>query len=137
MENPKLWMQALTYWEMMYGISSGASRYYAKERVRRDWYYKNNLWGGYKPKPDPYFGSVALKFSLWEQAEARHKGDVAKVMTQQEREDHEMGRRVAYLKAAPDNFIVTKTMDGSTEGWKPQGTLFMTSGKKLEFDNNK
>lgn len=72
--HPKLWMQALTYWEMMYGITgSGASRYYAKERVRRDWYYKGGLWGGYKPKP--YNGPVVLKFSLWEQAEARHKND--------------------------------------------------------------
>lgn len=70
-ECPDLWQQALTLSEIVHGVT----RFRAKEDIRRNWYYRNNLWGGYRVQVT---GPVALKFGLWDQAEARHKGDVAK-----------------------------------------------------------
>lgn len=64
----QLYYQARLYWEAYH-------RQIRNERVRKNWFHRNGLWADYLPKP--VTGPVPLKFSLWDQAETRHKGDKA------------------------------------------------------------
>jgi hypothetical protein len=141
-----LWEQAMLYTEMMYGWKFRKR----KEDVRRSWYYRNGYWGDYVAKLP--VGPVPLTFSLWEQVEARHKDDALLVETAEEREDRQ--RAEAWLTSADgkfkykstkpihgrvdedflmkltgDEWVETKTLDAKSEAWKPQGTLYVSSGR--------
>lgn len=131
--------QARMYVKLMYGTNYGRgygnsmyvtgadpryglSVFQSNERVRHNWYRKNGLLDQYVPKV--YAGSVPLRFSLWEQAEARHRGDKA------------VKRVPKVVTPAPDNFIINEAFHVSTEGWKPQGKLYMTSAKPLRIHDS-
>lgn len=159
---PDLWQRALTYTEILHGTT----RFRAKEKVRRNWFYKNGFWGDYVANVPA--GPVTLPFSLWEQAEARHKDDKAEVR-KLSREERKMIDSISWgtlngrgsrlkdysfvgvteppmrdpidseflMKLTGDEWVETKTYNAKSVDWKPQGEIYIMSGKPLDFNKEK
>lgn len=124
---------------------NGLSMFMSKEHVRRNWYYRMGLRDQYVPKV--YAGPVPLKFGLWEQAEARHKKDVAKAKTERQvrREMKDTvfginyGRSAVVTEQSDEEFlkrledIFSLTQNVKVSNWKPQDKLYISSGKPLRM----
>lgn len=64
---------------------------------------------------------ITLPYGVWEQAEARHNA-----MDENFRN-----------KLTGDEWVETKTLNKKSSEWKPQGEIFVMSGKPLRMHENK